>query len=266
MLESVARSARERISAALALAAVGAIVAAFAVEVGPAVWFRWRLRGLWGDAGAQRVTVRGLLGEDPRTLRARASTLVPALEPWLAERLGNQRAQRRAERILSHLGTDDPAFLLRLRESPALWPAAYHAILGLEAASLLPEDACGATLDRSEERAGVNLFWGTQDRRWGAWTLGLRAGASDALALEPLESAKIADLGERSLEGVEATAADDPRLGPIAPCRPGHAYLVVSAPRGVTEQFAVGVRDHVPGTSARIAWRVLRVTLAQSPQ
>jgi hypothetical protein len=255
----VARKAREKVVLALGVAAVATIVAAFAIVVVPALRFRWRLRGL-ADASpvVELAALEWLRKEDPQTLRAHAGALVPALERWLAKHAREEgEAFDEVYIVARRLGNGDPAFLLRLRQSPALWPAAYRAILGLQEPRLLPKDACEATLDRSEERGGVNLLWGTQDRRHRGWTLQFREEKNDFLL--PLGTLEIADLGERPLEGVDAIAEDDPRLQPIAPCRRGHVYVISRAPENVAVQFAVAVREHVPHESVRIAWRVLRV-------
>jgi hypothetical protein len=256
----VARSAREKVVLGLGVAAVAAIVAAFAIVAGPAIRFRWRLRGL-ADAryDVQEATAAWLGEEDSRTLRARVRPLVPALERYVAEH-AKENAALFASWVLRRMGDGDPAFLLRLRGSPTLWPAAYRAIIGLQAASLLPEDACEATLDRSEEHAGVNLLWGTQDPRYenDFCTLHSREGASDVL--EAFGFCEIADLGEHPLEGIEAIAMDDRRLRRSEPCGPGRAYVVVlRRHRTVNAEIAVRVREHVPGVSAKIVWRVLRV-------
>jgi hypothetical protein len=259
MLKRVARSVREKVVLALGIAAVAAIVAAFAIEVGPEIRFRWRLRGLAdGNYDVRVVTAAWLLTEDPRVLRARLGALVPALERYVAEH--PKEAAIRASVVLERMGRGDPPFLLRLRGLQALWPAAYRAILRLEAASVLPEDACEATLDPPEKRAGVDLFRGTQDRRFGSgWTLEF-SGAPDVL----VPHARIVDLGARPLDSVEALSDDDARWATAAvPCERGHTYAVScdNFSEHIDAQFAVTVSEHVPGRSARIRWRVLKVVL-----
>jgi hypothetical protein len=271
----VARSAREKVSAAIALAAAIAVVAAFAVEVGPTIRFWWRLRGLADAKERVRIDTLAWLWEgDPSTLRAHAGALLPALERYVADYLPKERAGVFAYVVLDRWAAGDPALFLRIPRSSVLWPAAYRGIVGLHAPKLLPEEACEATLERAEERASVNLLWGTQDRRYGSgpYTLrfhegkiepegggegeGGRGGEGDVLDL--FESVGIADLGERPLEGIEAIAENDPGLHSMELCRRGHTYVVLCTQESMNVQIAVQVREYVPGVSAKIAWRVLR--------